>query len=243
MVEIADAAGRDDRDRHRVGDRAGEREVEADLRAVPVHGGEQDLARAELRHLPRVGDRVDAGRPPAAVGEDLPAQRLALARDALGVDGDDDALAAEFFRGEADELAVGDRRGIDRGLVGAGEQEVADVVGGAHAAADGQRHEADFRGAAHDVEQNAAVLVARGDVEEAELVRARPVVGDRALDRIARVAQVDEVDALDDAAVLDVEAGDDAGLEGHRVLPSGRAADTPRARNSASARRGSSRPS
>ena len=32
----------------------------------------------------------------------------------------------------------------------------------------------------------------------------------RALDRIAGVAQVDEIDALDDAAVLDVEAGDDA---------------------------------
>ena len=46
------------------------------------------------------------------------------------------------------------------------------------------------------------------------------VVGDGALDRIAGVAQVDEIDALDDAAVLDVEAGDDAGFEGHRDAPS-----------------------
>ena len=36
------------------------------------------------------------------------------------------------------------------------------------------------------------------------------VVALRHLDRIAGVAQADEVDALDDAAVLDVEAGDDA---------------------------------
>jgi len=49
------------------------------------------------------------------------------------------------------------------------------------------------------------------DVEEAQLVGTRRVVGDRGLDRIARVAQVDEVDALDDAAVLDVEAGNDGG--------------------------------
>ena len=134
-------------------------------------------------------------------------------RDALGVDGDDDALAAEFLRRRAHELAVGDRSRIDRGLVGPGEQQLADVVGRPYAAADRQRHETDLGRTAHDVEQDAAVLVARGDVEEAEFVRARPVVGDGALDRIAGVAQVDEIDALDDAAVLDVEAGDDAGFK------------------------------
>ena len=50
-----------------------------------------------------------------------------------------------------------------------------------------------------------------------ELVGAGGVIGDRRLDRIAGVAQVDEVDAFDDAAVLDVEAGDDADLE-HAAL-------------------------
>ena len=63
------------------------------------------------------------------------------------------------------------------------------------------------------VEQSAAVLVAGGDVEEAQLVGAGRVIGHRALDRIAGVAQVDELHALDDAAVLDVEAGDDADLK------------------------------
>ncbi len=49
-----------------------------------------------------------------------------------------------------------------------------------------------------------------GDVEEGELVGPLGVVARGDLDRIAGVAQPDEVDALDDAAVLDVEAGDDA---------------------------------
>ena len=60
-----------------------------------------------------------------------------------------------------------------------------------------------------------AVLVARGDVEEAELVGAGGVVGGGGLDGVAGIDEVDEVDALDDAAVLDVEAGDDADLQ-HR---------------------------
>ena len=52
-----------------------------------------------------------------------------------------------------------------------------------------------------------------------ELVRAGRVIGRGGLDRIAGIDEVDELDALDDAAVLDVEAGNDAGFQGHCVLP------------------------
>ena len=93
------------------------------------------------------------------------------------------------------------------------DEQRADVVDGAHAAADGERHEARLGGAAHHVEDDAAVLVARGDVEKGEFVGAGLVVGDRRLDRIAGVAQIDELDALDDAAVFHVEAGYDADFE------------------------------
>ena len=50
----------------------------------------------------------------------------------------------------------------------------------------------------------------RGDVEEDELVGAVRVVARGQLDRVAGVADVDEVRALDDAARVDVQAGDDA---------------------------------
>ena len=46
-----------------------------------------------------------------------------------------------------------------------------------------------------------------------KLVGALPVVDLRLLDRIAGVAQLEEVDALDHAAVLDIETGDDAFCE------------------------------
>ena len=67
----------------------------------------------------------------------------------------------------------------------------------AHAAADGERHEALLGGAADDVEDGVAVLVARRDVEEGELVGAGGVIDPRLLDRVAGVAQVDELHALD----------------------------------------------
>ena len=54
-----------------------------------------------------------------------------------------------------------------------------------------------------------------GDIKETKFVRTRGVIGNCGLDRIAGIAQVNEVDALDDTAVLDVETGNDTDLE-HR---------------------------
>ena len=155
------------------------------------------------------------------MGEDLPARRLAGPRHLLGVDGDDDALGAELVGAFGHELPAVHGRRVDRNLVGAGMQQLADVLGGAHAAADRERHEAARGGALDDIEDGVAVLVAGRDVEEAQLVGAGRVVGGGRLHGIAGVDQVDEIDALDDAAVLDVEAGDDADLEhGSFCLPS-----------------------
>ena len=83
----------------------------------------------------------------------------------------------------------------------------------AHAAPDGQRHEARFGGTLHHIKHDVTILVARGDVEERQLVGAGIVVGDRGGDRIAGVAQIDEIDAFDDPAVFHVKTGNDADLE------------------------------
>ena len=72
---------------------------------------------------------------------------------------------------------------------------------------------------------------------KAEFVGAGGVIGLGRLDRIAGIDQVDEVDALDDAAVLHVETGNDAGLEGHWSSLS------PHVRGMPSASAGSMRPS
>jgi len=49
------------------------------------------------------------------------------------------------------------------------------------------------------------------DVQEDKFVGALGVIQRGPLDGVPGIAQVDEVGALDDAAVLDIEAGDDAG--------------------------------
>src|SRR5690606_8818555 len=59
----------------------------------------------------------------------------------------------------------------------------------------------------------------RRDVEERQLVGTLRVVPRGELDRVARVAQVLEVHALDDASGVDVEAGDHADRHGHEDSP------------------------
>ena len=63
-------------------------------------------------------------------------------------------------------------------------------------------------GVAREIDGGTAIVGGRRDVEEHDLVGALPVVLARELDGVAGVAQIDEVDALDHAAVLDVEARD-----------------------------------
>ena len=74
-----------------------------------------------------------------------------------------------------------------------------------------------------------------GDVEEGELVGALLVVARGDLHRIAGIAQLDEVDALDDAAGGHVEAGNDAFREhGSSVVDDSRREPTGAAQASAS---------
>src|SRR5690606_10048301 len=86
--------------------------------------------------------------------------------------------------------------------------EAADVFDRADSAADGQRHEDLFGAAADDIQHDVAIFMAGGDVEKDELIGAFVLVPPRDFDRIAGIAQIDEVGSLDDATFADVKAGD-----------------------------------
>ena len=75
-------------------------------------------------------------------------------------------------------------------------------------AAHGIRDAKALCGVACELDGGTAVVRGRRNVEEHDLVGALPVVLARELDGVAGVAQIDEVDALDHTAVLDVEARD-----------------------------------
>ena len=84
---------------------------------------------------------------------------------------------------------------------------MADVVERADAAAHGERHEDLLGRAADHVEHDVAPFVAGRDVEKDQLVGPFLLVPRGNLDRVAGIAQVQEVGPLDHAAAVDVQTG------------------------------------
>src|SRR5690606_19718488 len=210
VLEVTDATRGDHRHRHRITDRPRERNVETILCAVTVHAGQQDFTRAVVRHAGGPLDRIDAGRLAAAVGEDFPAVWFTLGADLLRVDGHHDALRAETVGRLAHEVRIADGGRIDAYLVRAGIEQVADVGDRAHTAANGQRDEYLAGHALHRMQHGVAAFMAGGNIQEGNLVGAGLVIAARDLHRIAGVANLDELDALDDTTLVHVQAGNNA---------------------------------
>ena len=89
-------------------------------------------------------------------------------------------------------------------------EELTHVAPLSHAAAHRQRDRDGRSRPVDQVEEGSAVLVRCRDVEESDLIGPAGAVPLGRLDRIARIAKPDEVDALDDAPIFDVETGDDS---------------------------------
>ena len=205
------AARGDHRHPHRRCDRAGELQVVARARAVPVPAGEQDLARAAPGAVLRPLDRIDAGALAAALDE-----HLETAVASSGIDREHRALAAEAQGDLGEQLRSMHGGRIDRDLVCPGLEQGAGIVDRADAAADRERNAEARAHALHRLDLVAAALGRRRDVQDHDLVRALALVQGGALRRIAGIAQALEAHALDHAAVADVETGDDPGGQ-HRA--------------------------
>ena len=143
------------------------------------------------------------------MGKHLPARRGAEF-DLLGIDRDDNALRADFVRRIGDQLGILHRGGVDADFICTGVEQAANIVDAANAAADCERNK-HLRSNGFDDRQNQAALVGTGgDVQKRQFVGAFAVVAPRDFDRVAGVAQFEKINALNDAAGADVEAGDDA---------------------------------
>ncbi len=176
-----------------------------------VHRSEQYLARAALLGFTRPLHDAAAGGLAASLHIYLRvANGICGLGIAAGIDGDDHGLGAEVAADGLDQRGIGERGGVDADLVGAGIEDLLSIVRAADAAADGEGDEEFAGSAAHGVEQGLAAFVGRGDVEQDDFVGAFASVARGLRCGIAGVDKIDELHAFDDAAVVHVEAGDDA---------------------------------
>ena len=147
------------------------------------------------------------------MGEDLKFSGCGL----LSVNRNDNALAAKFLCRLFDKLRICNSCGIDRNLVCTRQKQIADVIQCAHTSANREGHETGFSGAFHHIQHRAPVFVGRHNIEKAQFISPRRVIGAGRLNRITGIAQVNEVDAFDHTAIFHIEAGNDPGFQ-HRMV-------------------------
>lgn len=206
VVERSHASGRDHRNRDPRRDLAEELDVIASVSPVAVHARQEDLTSTELRRARGPLDGVEPRRPSPAVG----VHAVGAAALPTRVNGHHEHLSSPGRGNLCDQLRARDRRAIDAHFVRTCVEQGVDVFDRTNAPAHRQGHKYLARGPLHDVEQSAARLVGGGDVQERDLVGAGRVVTPGTLDRVASVANIDEIYAFDDASIADVEARNEA---------------------------------
>ena len=185
MFQRAHPAGGDHRDLHRPGNRPRQLQVITVLGSVPVHRGEQDLPRSPFLGLARPADRILPGRRPAAVNEDFPRPAAPL-----GVDRHYHALAAEPVRRLGDQPGALDRSRIQRDLVGAGGQDLPDLLDALDAATDRERNEDLLGDAGRKRNPRVPPLGRGGNVQEDQLIGALSFIPPGRLNRVPGVFEL-----------------------------------------------------
>ena len=127
----------------------------------------------------------------------------------LGVDGYHNRLAAESTRSTRDKRWVVHSRRIKRDLVGTSGNHTAHANDVTKTPADGKGDGHLARRATCEFLGCCTVIARGGDIEENNLVGTLGIVERGQLDGVAGIAQVDEVDALHNAAVFHIHAGND----------------------------------
>jgi hypothetical protein len=109
--------------------------------------------------------------------------------------------------GLTDHIGIGHSGGIKGNFVCACQQKGAHIFDRAYATANGKGDETLFRGATHHLKHGATVFMGCVDVQKTNLIRARGIVSCGGLNRIARIAQTNEIHALNHTAIGHVQTG------------------------------------
>jgi hypothetical protein len=88
------------------------------------------------------------------------------------------------------------------------KKDLAEIVDGTDASADGERHKHLFCHSLDYVNDGAAFFMGSGYVEEGDLVSPLLIISSRAIDGIACIAKINEIYPFNYSSVLDVKAGD-----------------------------------
>lgn len=149
------------------------------------------------------------------MGKNLPAWLTVNIVDSLGIDRDDDALRAKAIRGFTYQFRIVNGRRVDTDLICTRIEHSANILNAADAATYRQGNKHVLRNLLYRVHGGIAPLMGGRNVQKRHFVGTLFVVAHGNLHRITRITDTDKIHALDDAAVIHVQAGNDALRQTH----------------------------
>ncbi len=112
------------------------------------------------------------------------------------------------------------RGGINGDLIGTGIQHGAHILNLANTATDGQGNKYLAGHVFHHVHHGLAIIGTGRDIEKSNFIGPLLIIAARDFHRVTGIADIDELHALDHAALVHVETGNDAFCQAHAQLHS-----------------------
>ena len=214
MIECAHTTRSNDGYGERITHCACQLQIKTRFGPVAIHAGQQDFTRAVIGHLACPLQGIQSRILAAAMAINIPAlaARGNLFRRcaALGIYRNHYALRTIPVCRIANHLRIGNGCRIETGLVGPRIQEPSHIFQRAHASTHRQRNENLAGHRFNDVQDQITTVAGGGNVQKRQLVSTLLVISGSHLDGIARIAQANEINALDHTATGYVQTGNDA---------------------------------
>ena len=214
MIECAHTTRSNDGYGERITHCACQLQIKTRFGPVAIHAGQQDFTRAVISHLTRPLQGVQPRVLAAAMAINIPALaaygNLFRRCAALGIYRNHYALRTIPVCRIANHLRIGNGCRIETGLVGPRIQEPSHIFQRAHASTHRQRNENLAGHRFNDVQDQITTVAGGGNVQKRQLVSTLLVISGSHLDGIARIAQANEINALDHTATGYVQTGNDA---------------------------------
>ena len=128
----------------------------------------------------------------------------------FSVDGDHDTLVPKLLGTLPNQIGIGDCAGVDANLISAGFEHLVHVLDRANAATDCKGDENLICDSPHHIHHGITRLMRRRNIQKNKLITALLIINFRRLSRVADIRQIDEINALDHAPILNIQTRNNA---------------------------------
>ena len=144
------------------------------------------------------------------MGENFPPVRFVTGTDFFCVYGNDNTLRAKTLSRLTDKIRVKHRRAVNTNFIRTCVQHPAYVIQSPNATAYRQRNKYFAGDLFNHMNDSIAIILGGSYIQKSDFIRAFTVIAPGDFYRVSSITNIDKLDALNDAAIIDIQARNNA---------------------------------